>query len=761
MESPSNEPISAQGKTNTTLIIIGVIVALCCACLLIIAALGVVAYTRVTQTIQTSMPDFTFTLEPGTPTPEVVVTRPPVEDVSTGTLETLKNSIVPENDPYELACRLKGICNVPETLPPPAAPLETGAQQQFWITNSNTDEHFQIDATLKYITPHTYFWAEDGANVNMDDLKALMDTFENEIYPTDREFFGSEWTPGVDGDPHIYVVYAGNIGATVAGYFSSADSYNPLVHKYSNGHETYVLGTSQDLADNYTYSTLAHEFVHMIQFPTDRNDVSWINEGFAELGAFLNGYDVGGADWLYAQNPDLQLNDWADSNSPDFGPHYGISFLYVTYFLDRFGQDATKALTANPENDLTSVDDTLKTLDITDPATGKLITADDVFMDWAVAMFAQDKKVGDGRYAFHNYPDAPQTHATETISTCPANPFSRSVHQYGVDYISIDCPQQIAGGSNVKDSNLGLLAMAIAILCVIFLIALVCIILVGAIQKKKWGFYLGGGLLFVAILIGVILFNVANKATDNVKTEDSQSNYTLHFEGATVTGLLPVDAHSAAFSFWSNKGDESDMTLTRAFDLTNVSAPVSLSYWTWYDIEEDWDYVYLEVSEDGQNWQIVTTPSGTDTNPTGNSFGWGYTGKTSGWIQEEVDLSAYAGKQLQVRFEYVTDAAINGEGFLLDDVSVDAIGYASDFETDDGGWESAGFVRVENLLPQAFRLALILQGGGETTVQMIEVNADQTADIPLNLQPGETATLVITGATRFTREQANYSIEIK
>jgi hypothetical protein len=679
MEFPSNEPISAQSKTNTTLIVIGVILALCCACLLIIAALGVVAYNRGIQTIQTSMPDFTFTLEPGTPTPEVVVTRPPVEDVSTGTLETLKNSIVPENDPYELACRLKGICNVPETLPPPAEPLKVGAQQQFWITNSNTDEHFQIDATLKYITPHTYFWAEDGANVNMDDLKALMDTFENEIYPTDREFFGSEWTPGVDGDPHIYVVYAGNIGATVAGYFSSADSYNPLVHKYSNGHETYVLGTSQDLADDYTYSTLAHEFVHMIQFPTDRNDVSWINEGFAELGAFLNGYDVGGADWLYAQNPDLQLNDWADSNSPDFAPHYGISFLYVTYFLDRFGQDATKALTANPENDLTSVDDTLKTLDITDPSTGNLITADDAFMDWAVAMFVQDKKVGDGRYAFHNYPDAPQAHATETISTCPSDSFSRSVHQYGIDYISIDC----AGES------------------------------------------------------------------------------TLHFEGATVTGLLPVDAHSGAFSFWSNKGDESDMTLTREFDFTNVSGPVSLSYWTWYDIEEDWDYVYLEVSEDGQNWQIVTTPSGTDTNPTGNSFGWGYTGKTGGWIQEEVDLSAYAGKKLQVRFEYVTDAAINGEGLLLDDIRVDAIGYESDFETDDGGWSAEGFARVDNVLPQAFHLALILQGGGKTTVQMIEVSADQIADIPLDLQPGETATLVITGATRFTRERANYSIEIK
>jgi immune inhibitor A len=114
-----------------------------------------------------------------------------------------------------------------------------------------------------------------------------------------------------------------------------------------------------------------------------------------------------------------------------------------------------------------------------------------------------------------------------------------------------------------------------------------------------------------------------------------------------------------------------------------------------------------------------------------------------------------------VRFEYVTDAALNGEGFLLDDIRVDAIGYASDFETDNGGWVAEGFVRVENILPQTFRLALIIQSGGKTTVQNIEVNADQTADIPLSLQPGDTATLVITGTTRFTREHANYSIAIR
>jgi len=201
------------------------------------------------------------------------------------------------------------------------------------------------------------------------------------------------------------------------------------------------------------------------------------------------------------------------------------------------------------------------------------------------------------------------------------------------------------------------------------------------------------------------------------------------------------------------------MTLTREFDFTNVSGPIEFSYQTWFDIEKDWDYLYLEVSEDGESWQIMSTPSGTADDPMGNSYGWGYTGTTNGWVEETIDLSQYAGKKVFVRFEYITDGATNGEGFLLDDVAVEAAGYRSDFEADDGGWAAEGFARVQNVLPQTFRLALLLTGN--SSVKMIPLNEDQTAQIPLNLQPGEKAFLVVSGTTRFTREIGTYQIEIK
>jgi len=669
------EEQSMEKSKNKTGIIIAVILVVLCCCALILVAAGVAAYEIYRQIPPVS--DIPF--GPPTATPLVEVTRPPMVDVPTDTLETLKTTIVPENDPLELTCRLEGKCNIPETMPPPPGPRQMGEQDTFWVTNVESNENFQVNATLQYVTPHVYFWVEDGVKYNEGELKSLADAFEEKIYPTNREFFGSEWSPGIDGDEHIYILYARGIGFSIAGYFSSADSTHPLAHEYSNGHEMFLFNADNtNLGDEFTYGVLAHEFQHMIHWYQDRNETSYLNEGFSELAAFLNGYDIGGFDWVYSTNPDLQLNDWP--NNPNATtPHYGAGFLYLTYFLDRFGEDATKALVKDPENGLDSVDNVLNQIGATDPLTGQPIGADDLFVDWVVTNYLLDENVGDGRYIYNNYPSAPQTSPTESIYSCPTEPMGRTVKQYGVDYIQVNC--------------------------------------------------LG--------------------------------DYTLRFEGSTIARLLPEDPYSGSYAFWSNKGDESNMTLTREFDFTDVSGNITFSFRTWYDIEEDYDYVYFEVSEDGEVWQIITTPSGTGEDPSGNSYGWGYNNVTNGWIQEDIDLSDYAGKKVFIRFEYVTDAAVNGEGMLIDDVSVEAIDYFTDFEADDDSWVANGFVRVQNALPQTFRLALIKEGR-TTSVEVIEVSDDQSAEIPLSIGGDvESVTLVVSGTTRFTREVGSYTVEIK
>jgi len=606
--------------------------------------------------------------------PDIQQSQP---DAAAETLQTLKEAEIPVNDPIDLARRLEGKRGVSPTLEPPASLPSLGEQAAFWVTNTTTDENFQVQASLAYITPHTYFWIETGLDSDSDELASLAETFENQIYPTNREFFGSEWSPGVDGDPHLYILYVSDIGRSVVGYFSSRDVYPPEVQEFSNGHEMFVLNADLlSLGEEYAYGVLAHEFQHMIHWYRDRNETSWMNEGFSDLAMYLNGYDTGGHDYAYAQDPDMQLNDWPNDNSQT-APHYGASFLFLNYFLDRLGEQATKDLVANTANGLESIDLLLQEIGATDPLNGDPVGADDLFMDWILTSYLQDEEVGDSRYAYRLYPRAPQPSATETRRTCGQNMLTRDVHQYGADYISIQC----------------------------------------------------------------------------------RGDFTLNFEGSIQVGVLPANPHSGSYAFWSNKGDESDMTLTRRFDFSAHSGPLTLTYWTWYDIEASYDYLYLLASSDGESWQMLTTPSGTAEDPTGANYGWAYTGLSAAgpaWIQEEVDLSQFAGQSVWIRFEYITDAAVHGEGFLLDDIAIPEIGYFSDFEADDGGLQGEGFVRIQNRLPQTFRLALI-SIGSTITVEHIELSADNSAEIPLHLGADiDEAVLVVAGTTRFTRQPAAY-----
>lgn len=624
------------------------------------------------------------------PTSTPVVIRPEQESVfepsgeklalahPSKTLNALKQVEIPPSDYRDLAKRLEGKQDIPLSVSPPSNPFEIGNQQTYWVLNVDTNENFQVSTTLQYKTDHVYFWIQDGVHFEQEALKQLVDTFENDIYPRNRAFFGSEWSPGVDGDEHLYIIYARDLGSRIAGYFSSADELHPLAHEYSNAHEAFVLSADTvDLASEYAYGVLAHEFHHMIHWNRDRNEDSWVNEGFSELAVLLNGYEVG-SEYSYIIDTDLQLNDWPYNNE-DTSPHYGASFLFLTYFLDRFGEQATQLLVANPANGLEGMDQVLSQIEAIDPLSGELIQADDVFSDWVIATFLKNDRVLDGKFTYHIFPDAPQAEATETIYKCPTESLTRDVHQYGVDYIRINC----------------------------------------------------------------------------------RGDYILRFEGSSEAKIVPEDPFSGNYYFWSNKGDEADMKLTRRFDLTSYEGPVTLTFWTWYDLEEDYDYVHLEVSEDGESWDILLTPSGTPDDPSGNSYGWGYNGVSGGWIQESVDLSDYAGREIQIRFEYVTDAVANGEGMLIDDIAIPEIGYFSDFEEGVDDWEADGWLRVDNILPQTYRLSLITFG--ETIeVNHIPLENDVTAEIRLNLnQEVSKAVLVVSGTTRFTRQKAAYRIEIQ
>ena len=134
-------------------------------------------------------------------------------------------------------------------------------------------------------------------------------------------------------------------------------------------------------------------------------------------------------------------------------------------------------------------------------------------------------------------------------------------------------------------------------------------------------------------------------------------------------------------------------------DLRDV-ASATLEYEAYVDIEQGYDFAYVSVSEDGgmtwlplaadgmQGLEVQDDPSDS---ALAERF---YTGQLERWISESIDLSAYAGKEIDLRFEYITDPILTYGGFALDDIRIPELDFADDAESLDEGWSAEGFVRV-------------------------------------------------------------------
>ena len=587
-------------------------------------------------------------------------------------LEILNSTPLTERDPVENAKRLGGLGNSSVMRRSIPANWLPGDSRNFWVLNINDNSYRQTTAWLVSQSPHLNFWVEEGVQYEKSQVDRLVETFENQIYPTNREFFGSEWSPGVDGDERLAILYAKGLGGA-AGYHSSKDALSSQIDPFSNETEMFYLSADyMRLNDEDTYGVLAHEFQHMIHWNVDRNESAWVNEGLSELAVELNGFPVSGFDWLFSIDPDIQLTFWPGADQGDSRPHYGASYLFMKYFMDRFGISAIKALAAHPENGLNSIDAVLAELP---SASGN---AEQVFQDWTIANILQDDSTGEGYYAYDPQANIPQFAPTERIE-CGSGWQERSVHQFGTDYLQIDCEQP----------------------------------------------------------------------------------FLIEIRGEEVVPLLPVDPHSGDHFFWSNYGDESSMTLRRSFDLANMDEPIEMEYWTWFDIERDYDYAYLLASIDGENWEILEPSACTTENPTGANYGCGYNGRSQAWIRQSVDLSRFAGQEIILMFEYLTDGAVNGDGLLLDEISIRSLGYFTDFEEDNGGWEADGFVRVSNGLPQAYALAVINQD------ELSEIEKKiSTWGLDYSRQSGgknnsEETLVMISGITRHTRIPPEYQIRVE
>lgn len=618
-----------------------------------------------------------------TPTPSATpaaaaTTAPAASPSATGaapsldmTAALLANTL-PVADPFDLARRLRGTSGRPSrafepirTTPPDE---RVGTSLPFWTYDFAAKTNVKITATLRFVGASAKWWVQDGVDVDDAVLRQSADVFDTRIYPTDRARYGSEWTPGIDGDPRINVLVARLPGAA-AGYFSSADELPLWVNQYSAEREMIYLNS---LSARSTWdSIIAHEFCHMIQYGRGTRSAVWFDEGQAQLCEQANGFTVTHAQ-TFLRSPDTQLNAWPDLEQS--APSYGQAFLFLEFLRQHAGGD--DLINAFLERGIGTAAD----LDRVLVSRGQK-TLEELYADFVAANAFIGTRSADGATS---YPAGAPVRGPATAD---------------------DGDRITAGGS---------LALTV---------------------RQYAGRY-------VALPRGAT---------------------TIRFTGTTSTKLLPTDPHSGRAMWWSDRADGLDSTLTRSVDLRNARSP-TLSFWTWYRIEQDYDYAYVAISTDGGGrWEPLAAPGTTNDDPNGANLGNGFTGSSGGgatpqWVREEIDLSPYAGRQVLLRFEYVTDQALNLEGFAVDDIEIP--GVLADGAETDGGWQAAGFVRSTNAVAQRFVVQLLrFESGGATVLRRVvddgtlRLDVDTTGDRRSPL-------LAVTGFAARTTELATFEIAV-
>ena len=127
--------------------------------------------------------------------------------------------------------------------------------------------------------------------------------------------------------------------------------------------------------------------------------------------------------------------------------------------------------------------------------------------------------------------------------------------------------------------------------------------------------------------------------------------------------------HSGLYSVYSGQGNNMRNFVTFAERL-KIQRNENLTFWTRYNIENGYDYAYIQISTDGgQIWWEINGNLSTDSNPHRHNKGFGITGSSNGnWVQGIYPLSLYEGQELKIRFAYWTDGSVNPEGIYIDDV---------------------------------------------------------------------------------------------
>ncbi len=180
----------------------------------------------------------------------------------------------------------------------------------------------QISATVERSDANAAFLIETGQTVSSSVLNNLASTWSSTIWGTNTQYFGQ--APDVDNNCQIQIViYNIDGGGNIGGYFAPSLA--------SQREAIYV-----DVGDlGWADTILAHEFQHLLHNARDPFEYLWVDEGNADMAAYLNfgatSTIIGHAN-QWATAPETSVRWWNQSLAD-----YGAGFLFMLFLASKLG----------------------------------------------------------------------------------------------------------------------------------------------------------------------------------------------------------------------------------------------------------------------------------------------------------------------------------------------------------------------------------------------------------------------------------------
>lgn len=687
-----------------------------------------------------------------------------------------------------------------------ASAADVGSTKTWLALNDYTGQVYLKDYTLRGIGSHIQVWVASNTafpagdcrtelgltEVTDEQVGGFVHEFDTNIYPTESQAFSvppnRDGTGGADladqiGLPADYwkvdadesddiVVLVDNVrdanyyepstpdGQTyIAGFFYSVfndyvdrnvmtiDAYDWLHRTGANppddsADQDYIdCAASQGANRPYGVSrphmyegTFAHEYQHLLQHYTDPDEESWVNEGLSDWAQTLVGYvdpsippDQPKADGHLAcfqgfldpafGGPENSLTEWSDQGGPEILCDYGAAYSFMEYLQSHYGSSFMTKLHRQPANGLAGLDAVLTA--VAPKVKGKPgphKTAMQTLHDWQAAM-ALDAAIGKKRpFVWGGF--APWFQ----IRTLNAKINWDNPQAY-------DTPGAPANGADY-------------------------------VRLRK-----ANGKYLTARDLRTLTFDGSSTLPTTPVEWTAEANPPSGTSEASTCGDVGTGAGPAAL--YSGCGENLDRSIVR--QVAVLAGGASLTFDALWDVEEAWDFAFVQVSADGgKTWQSQATADTTTEADPGAVTAVreqlpGFTGDSGTWRSQTVDLSAYAGKSVLVGFRYITDPAVNEAGFWVRNIKVGTTELPTTLE----GWQTISQVNPARVAGYTVQL-VAYDGKGRTWITRLALNKAFDGKLSwgqLIARLGFRATTVAAivtqdDPTESTTQQARYALKV-